>query len=85
MTGATIAVNSQCQFSVTVTGAASGPFTNTTGNVTSTNGGTGNTASANLTVASPPSITKEFGAASIPLNGTTSLTFTIQTRTPTLA
>ncbi len=78
LTGATIAVNSQCQFSVTVTGAASGQFTNTTGNVTSTNGGTGNTASANLTVASPPSITKTFGAASIALNGTTSLTFTIQ-------
>ena len=78
LTGATIAVNSQCQFSVTVTGAASGQYTNTTGNVTSTNGGTGNTASANLTVASPPSIAKAFGAATIPLNGTTSLTFTIQ-------
>ncbi|HEY2499791.1 MAG TPA: hypothetical protein VGK24_22240 [Candidatus Angelobacter sp.] len=77
LTGATIAANSQCQFSVTVTGAASGQFTNTTGNVTSTNGGTGNTASANLTVATPPSITKAFGAASIPLNGTTSLTFNI--------
>ena len=77
LTGATIAVNSQCQFSVTVTGAASGQYTNTTGNVTSTNGGTGNTATANLTVASPPSIAKAFGAASIPLNGTTSLTFTI--------
>jgi uncharacterized repeat protein (TIGR01451 family) len=77
LTGATIAVNSQCQFSVTVTGAASGQYTNTTGNVASTNGGTGNTASANLTVATPPSITKAFGAAIIPLNGTTSLTFTI--------
>ncbi|HET9180669.1 MAG TPA: hypothetical protein VFP59_00940 [Candidatus Angelobacter sp.] len=78
LSGATIAANSQCQFSVTVTGAASGQYTNTTGNVTSTNGGTGNTASANLTVASPPSITKVFGAATIPLNGTASLTFTIQ-------
>jgi uncharacterized repeat protein (TIGR01451 family) len=78
LTGATIAVNSQCQFSVTVTGAASGQYTNTTGSVSSTNGGTGNTASANLTVASPPTITKAFGAATVPLNGTTSLTFTIQ-------
>ncbi len=77
LTGATIAVGGQCQFSVTVTGAASGQYTNTTGNVTSTNGGTGNTATANLTVATPPSITKQFGAAAIPLNGTTSLTFTI--------
>src|SRR5581483_6449917 len=85
LTGATIAVNSQCQFSVTVTGAASGQFTNTTGNVTSTNGGTGNTASANLTVATPPSITKALGAAQIPLNGTTSLTFTIQNPNTNLA
>jgi CSLREA domain-containing protein/fimbrial isopeptide formation D2 family protein/uncharacterized repeat protein (TIGR01451 family) len=85
LTGATIAVGGQCQFSVTVTGAASGQYTNTTGNVTSTNGGTGNTASANLTVASPPSITKAFGAASIPLNGTTSLTFTIQNPNTSLA
>ena len=77
LTGATIATNSQCQFSVTVTGAASGQFTNTTGNVASTNGGTGNTASANLTVAAAPTITKSFGAAQIPLNGTTSLSFTI--------
>jgi hypothetical protein len=77
LTGATVAVGGTCQFSVTVTGAASGQFTNTTGNVTSTNGGTGNTASADLTVVSPPSITKLFGAATIPLNGVTTLTFTI--------
>src|SRR5262249_9831051 len=77
LTGATIAANGQCQFSVTVTGAASGQYTNTTGAVTSATGRTGNTATANLTVASPPSIAKAFGAASVPLNGTTSLTFTI--------
>jgi uncharacterized repeat protein (TIGR01451 family) len=77
LTGATIAVNSQCQFSVTVTGAASGQYNNVTGAVTSTNGGTGNTANASLTVATPPSITKAFGAAQIPTLGTTSLTFTI--------
>ncbi len=77
LSGATIAANSRCLFAVTVTGAVSGQYTNTTGNVTSTNGGTGNTASAGLVVASPPSITKAFGASSIPVNGTTSLTFTI--------
>jgi uncharacterized repeat protein (TIGR01451 family) len=85
LTGATIAANSQCQFSVTVTGAAAGQFTNTTGNVTSTNGGTGNTATANLSVATPPSITKAFGAATIPLNGTTSLTFSITNPNASLA
>jgi fimbrial isopeptide formation D2 family protein len=85
LTGATIAANSQCQFSVTVTGAAAGNYTNTTGNVTSTNGGTGNTASANLNVATPPTITKSFGAASIPLNGSTSLSFTIDNPNTTIS
>jgi len=42
LSGATINANRQCQFSVTVTGAAAGQYTNTSGNVTSTNGGTGN-------------------------------------------
>ncbi len=77
LSGATINTNSQCQFSVTVTGAASGIYTNTTGNVTSTNGGTGNTASANLTVASAPTITKSFNPTTIALNGNSALSFTI--------
>jgi fimbrial isopeptide formation D2 family protein len=77
LSGATIAANSQCQFSVTVTGAAAGSYTNTTGNVTSTNGGTGNTATANLTVATPPTITKAFGASSILVGTNSSLTFTL--------
>ncbi|MEQ1597426.1 MAG: hypothetical protein ABL985_20275, partial [Casimicrobium sp.] len=47
--------------------------------VNSLNGGTGNTSNASLTVVgtAPPSITKVFGAASVPLNGTTSLSFTL--------
>ncbi len=77
LTGGTVAANTNCAVHVNVTGTASGNFTNTTGSVTSTNGGTGNTASANLSVATPPTITKAFGAASIPLNGSTSLTFNI--------
>jgi uncharacterized repeat protein (TIGR01451 family) len=85
LSGATIAANSQCQFTMTVTGAASGNYTNTTGPVSSTEGGTGNTASANLTVATPPSISKAFGASTIPLNGTTSLTLTITNPNSTVA
>jgi len=77
LTGGTIATGSNCAVHVNVTGTASGNFTNTTGSVTSTNGGTGNTATANLAVATPPTITKAFGAARIPLNGSTSLTFDI--------
>ena len=60
-----------------VTGIAAGTQNNTTGNVTSTEGGTGGTASASINVVAPPSIAKAFGATGIPLNGTTSLTFTI--------
>ncbi len=77
LSGATINTNSQCQFSVTVTGAASGVYTNTTGAVTSTNGGTGNTTSANLTVASPPTISKSFSAVAVGQNGTIFVNFGI--------
>ena len=77
LTGGSISTGSNCQFSVTVTGATNGVKNNTTGAVTSTNGGTGNTAMASITVALPPTITKAFGASSIPLNSTSSLAFTI--------
>ncbi|MGD8822763.1 MAG: hypothetical protein PVG63_06645, partial [Anaerolineales bacterium] len=53
LTGTTIAAGGTCQFSVTVTGSSVGTYTNTTNNVTSTNGGTGNTASATLEVRDP--------------------------------
>jgi uncharacterized repeat protein (TIGR01451 family) len=84
LSGASIAANSQCVIPVTVTGVASGQYTNTTGAVTSINGGTGNTASANLTVATPPSINKTFGALSILVNASTTLTFNITNPNTTL-
>jgi uncharacterized repeat protein (TIGR01451 family) len=77
LSGAVIAATGNCLFSVSVTGTTTGVKNNTTGTVSSTNGGTGNIATANITVALPPTISKAFGAASIPLNSTTSLTFTI--------
>src|SRR5207248_2472170 len=77
LTGAIIAAGGQCQFSVTVTGTSPGSYTNTTSAVTSTNGGTGGTATANLTVAGPPVISKAFNPAAIAVNGTTQLQFTI--------
>ena len=77
LTGGTVAAHASCTLAVNVTGTASGNFTNTTGNVSATNGGTGNTATANLSVAAPPAIVKSFGAATIPVNGSTSLTFSI--------
>src|SRR5262249_61754162 len=45
--------------------------------VSAANGGTRSTGSASITVVAPPTIAKSFGAANIPLNGTTSLTFTV--------
>jgi len=77
LTAGNIAPNSSCILIVNVTGNASGNYTNTTSTVSSTNGGTGNTATANLSVAAPPTVTKAFGAATILLNGSTSLTFVI--------
>ncbi|HKD79212.1 MAG TPA: hypothetical protein VKH81_05925 [Candidatus Angelobacter sp.] len=77
LSGASLAANASCIFSLNVTGTAAGASINTTGNVTSTEGGTGSSASAAIAVAAPPSIVEAFGAASIALNGTTTLTFTI--------
>ena len=78
LTDATLAAGNSGTFSVNVTGTAVGQQNNTTGNVTSNEGGTGGTASASITVTPlPPTISKSFGAASIQLNGSTSLTFTI--------
>ncbi len=77
LTGGTIATTSGCTVGVNVTGTIPGIKNNTSGSVTSTNGGTGNTASASITVIAPPVISKAFGAADIVLTGGTSLTFTL--------
>jgi len=50
LSGGSIAAGGTCTFSVTVTGTNAGTYTNTTENVSSTNGGVGNTATASLTV-----------------------------------
>ena len=49
LSGASMQVNSQCQFSVIVTATTEQQFTNTTNAVSSDNGGIGNTATAILT------------------------------------
>src|SRR5262249_33843815 len=67
-----------CTITVNVSSATDSVYNNSV-TINSTAAGTGalSTSSASLTVINPPSITKQFGAATIPLNGTTSLTFTI--------
>jgi len=77
LSGGTIATNSTCSVSVNVTVSASATYVNTTGNVSSTNGGSGSTGSATLVVASPPTITKAFSQSAAPVNTSVSMTFTL--------
>src|SRR5262249_49898604 len=65
-----------CTIKVNVSSAVDSVYSNSV-IIDSTDAGNGNTSSANLTVINPPTIAKVFGAATIPLNGTTSLTFTL--------
>src|SRR5262249_32853196 len=78
LSGGSVTHNSSCTLSVDVKGTVEGDASNTTGAITSTEGGTGATSNtALLKVVAPPTISKAFGAASISLNGTTTVTFTI--------
>lgn len=77
LTGGTLAAGASCMIVVDVSGTTSGGKNNTTGNVTSTEGGTGNTASATVLVVAPPTLMIAFGATDIALNSITSLTFTL--------
>jgi uncharacterized repeat protein (TIGR01451 family) len=75
LTGGSIATaGGSCSISVTVRGTTPGPKLNTTGTVSSTEGGTGLTASATLTVAAPPTVAKSFSPTSIIVGGTSTLT-----------
>lgn len=77
LSGATLAASASCTVAVNVTATTAGVKNNGV-QVTSTNGGVGNTSNAVLTVtALPPTIAQAFGAATVPLNGATPLTFTL--------
>jgi hypothetical protein len=85
LSGASLAAKGSCTITVKVTSTA-GVDNNTTGAISSTQSGPGATSNtATLTVIGPPSLTKAFGAPSIPLGGTTSLTFAITNPNPTTA
>jgi uncharacterized repeat protein (TIGR01451 family) len=78
LSGGSVAHNTSCTLSVDVQGTVEGDGNNTTGAISSTEGGTGTTSNtATLKVVAPPTISKAFGAANITLNGTTTVTFTI--------
>jgi len=77
LTGVTLAAGASCTVSYNrVRSATAGSYLNTTGAVSSTNGGTGNTASATLAVGQP-GISKAFGTNPINTNGTSVLTITL--------
>jgi uncharacterized repeat protein (TIGR01451 family) len=66
-----------CTVRVNITVPAVGSYANTSGAVSSTNGGTGNTANATLFTLAPAVLNKTFTPSTIGINGTSTLTFTI--------
>ena len=91
---AQLAAGASCTISVMFAPVSGDQGNTVTGAVTiadNNHGITGNTDTVALTgvgsapVTAPPTITKAFGAASIPLNGSTSLTFTISNPNSTVA
>jgi mucin-19 len=77
LSGGNILPNSSCTVTVTVLGTTSGNKNNTSGAVTSTNGGNGNTASATLAVISPPVISKSFAPITASVGSTSTATFVL--------
>jgi len=75
LTGGAIASGTACVVTVNVT-APEGIYLNSV-QVTSTNGGTGNSSSATLFVATPPNLSKVFGEVSIGPGASTTLSFTL--------
>ncbi|HTA43458.1 MAG TPA: hypothetical protein VK789_13475, partial [Bryobacteraceae bacterium] len=75
LSGGSIAAGGSCTVSATVTGPE-GIYNNSV-QVTSTNGGTGNTAKATVIAASPSTLSKVFGEAGIVPGSSTTLTFTL--------
>ena len=74
--------DSSCTVSVNVTVGSGGTFTNTSGSVSSTNGGTGNTATDSLTAIAPPVLAKAFTPSTINAGGTSTISITITNPNP---
>ncbi len=78
LSGGSIAASGSCIVTVSVTSSTVGVYSNTSEAVTSSNAGTGNTASADLVVGlAPPSITGSFTPGVILETATTTLNFVI--------
>lgn len=73
----TLAAGASCTVTINVTSSVEATYTNTTGVISSSNGGSGGTASASVTFTTLPTVSKAFGAATIPQNGSTTLTLSV--------
>lgn len=82
LSGVTLAPNASCSITVRVRSATAGVYTNTTNAVTSTNGGTGVTASDVLSVGRP-AISKAFSAGGTPIAAGAPTTLTLTLSNPT--
>lgn len=72
-----LAAGASCTVTVNVTASLQGIYPNTTGTVSSTNGGNGNAASAIVIFTNLPTISKSFSVPTMALNGTATMTLTI--------
>ena len=81
----TFAPGATCTWKVDVVATSAGNKQNVTGAVSSIQSGSGGTASASVNVPLPltPTLSKAFGAASVAVGQTTSLTFTVGNPNPT--
>ena len=77
MSNATIAAGAICTVAVNVVAPATGNYANVSGAVSSSNGGTGGTASSTLRVLQPPLVTKAFSVNPVNTGATSVLTITV--------
>jgi Bacterial Ig-like domain (group 3) len=82
LAGATLAANASCTFSISVTASAPGIKNDTTGAVTSNEGGTGGTGSASLSVNAPSVTTISLTSSIKPSNVGQAVTFTATVTSP---
>lgn len=77
LSGGIVPPNGSCTVSITVNAPLVGSYVNTTGAVSSSNGGTGQTATATLIVASNPTISKAFSPSRVSSGASSTLTLTL--------
>jgi hypothetical protein len=78
LTGGTLAAGHQAALTVTLLVTGTGTISNTTGPISANESGPGNPSNtASIQVVLAPTINKAFGAVSIPVSGSTSLTFNL--------